>query len=56
MEANLDCSLVANKVIDNIKRNGVGGLQFKVNFEKAYDSIDWLFLDLVMAKMRFGVK
>ena len=52
----LDCSLVANEVIDDIKRKCEGGLLFKVDFEKAYDSIDWSFLDLVMAKMRFGMK
>nr|GEV58141.1 RNA-directed DNA polymerase, eukaryota, reverse transcriptase zinc-binding domain protein [Tanacetum cinerariifolium] len=29
---------------------------FKVDFEKAYDSLRWEFLDLVMAKVRFGFK
>ena len=36
----LDYSLVANEVIDEIKRNGVGGLLFKVDFKKAYNNID----------------
>ena len=52
----MDCSLVANEVIDEIKRNGSSGLLFKVDLKKAYDNIDWSFLDLVMAKMRSGVK
>ena len=36
----LDCSLVANEVIDEIKKKRSGGLIFKVDFEKAYDSVD----------------
>ena len=50
----LDCSLVANEVIDEIKKKMSGGLIFKVDFEKAYDSVEWTFLDAVMAKMGFG--
>ena len=50
----LDCSLVANEVIDEIKKKGMGGLLCKVDFEKAYDSVEWSFLDWVMAKMGFG--
>ena len=50
----LDCSLVANEVIDEIKRKKIGGLILKVDFEKAYDSVDWLFLEAIMAKMGFG--
>ena len=34
-----DCSLVANEVIDGIKRNGSGGLLLKVDFEKACDNV-----------------
>ena len=52
----LDCSLVANEVIDDIKRKGIGGMVFKVDFEKAYDSVDWCFLDTIMVKMGFGVR
>jgi hypothetical protein len=29
---------------------------FKVDFEKAYDSVDWRFLDFVMQKMGFHEK
>ena len=52
----LDFSLVANEVIDEIKKKGLGGLLCKVDFEKAYGSVEWSFLDWVMAKMGFGVK
>jgi hypothetical protein len=30
-------------------------LLFKVDFEKAYDSIDWGYLDAVMGRMSFPV-
>ena len=52
----LDCSLVANEVIDEIEKKRTGGLIFKVDFEKAYDSVDWSFMDSIMAKMGFGVR
>ena len=51
----LDCSLVAKEVIDEIKKKRIGGLIFKMDFEKAYDSVDWFFLDAIMAKMGFGL-
>ena len=50
----LDCCLVANEVIDTIKKSSLGGLLLKVDFEKAYDSVEWPFLDMVMEKMNFG--
>lgn len=28
---------------------------FKVDFEKAYDSVDWGYLDAVMSKMAFPI-
>jgi hypothetical protein len=30
-------------------------LLFKVDFEKAYDSVDWKYLDDVMGKRRFRI-
>ncbi|XVF73335.1 hypothetical protein PTKIN_Ptkin12aG0193100 [Pterospermum kingtungense] len=52
----LDCVLIANEVIDSTRKLGNGGVLLKVDFEKAYDSVDWNFLDLVMWKMGFGIK
>ena len=43
-------------MIDEIKKKGMGGLLCKVDFEKAYDSVEWSFLDWVMDKMGFGEK
>ena len=37
----LDCCLVVNEVIDSIKKSGLGGLLLKVDFEKAYDIVEW---------------
>lgn len=36
----LDCSLLANEVIDNLRRKKSKGIIFKVDFEKAYNNID----------------
>ncbi|XP_024634416.1 uncharacterized protein [Medicago truncatula] len=49
----LDGILVANKVVDDARKRNKELLLFKVDFDKAYDSIDWSYLDLVMVKMNF---
>ncbi|OMO92976.1 reverse transcriptase [Corchorus capsularis] len=50
----LDCSLIANESVDAMKKKEEGGVCFKVDFEKAYDSVDWNFLEFIMRKMGFG--
>lgn len=35
----IDCYLIANEVIDYLKKEGNGELLLKVDFENAYDSI-----------------
>ncbi|GAU32903.1 hypothetical protein TSUD_152630 [Trifolium subterraneum] len=49
----LDGILIANELVDDAKRNSKDLLLFKVDFEKAYDSVDWDYLDEVMVKMNF---
>ncbi|GAU26327.1 hypothetical protein TSUD_56250 [Trifolium subterraneum] len=49
----LDGILIANEVVDDAKRNRKDLLMFKVDFEKAYDSVDWGYLEKVMFKMNF---
>jgi len=44
----LDGILIANEIVDEAHR-----CNFKVDFEKAYDSTDWGYLDEVMGKMGF---
>lgn len=50
----LDEVLVANEAVDFLKKKKKKALIFKVDFEKAYDSLDWEFLVDCMRKMGFG--
>ena len=52
----LDSVLMANEVIEDIRRRGQSGLCLKVDFEKAYDSVRWEFLYDMMRKMGFHMK
>lgn len=49
----LDGILVAIEVVDEARKHKKELLLFKVDFEKAYDSIDWRYLVSVMLKMGF---
>lgn len=49
----MDCTLIANEVVDELRKRGSGGILFKIDFEKAYDCISWNFLELCMVKMGF---
>jgi hypothetical protein len=49
----LDGILIANEVVDEARRLKRELLLFKVDFEKAYDSVDWSYLEAVMGKMGF---
>ena len=49
----LDGILVANEAVDEARKCKKELILFKADFEKAYDSIDWIYLDEVMFKMRF---
>ncbi|KAK2656830.1 hypothetical protein Ddye_009882 [Dipteronia dyeriana] len=52
----VDSFVIAEEVIYSWKKNGKGGLLIKLDFEKAYDSIDHSFLIEVLDKMGFGKK
>lgn len=52
----LDGVLVANELLDYMKRKKQKGSIFKVDFEKAYDCINWNYLFSVMEQMGFGNK
>jgi hypothetical protein len=52
----LDGILIANELVDDAKRNKKEMFLFKVVFEKAYDLVNWSYLEVVMAKMDFSVK
>lgn len=52
----LDCFLITFEIIDFHKKNGHGCFLFKIDFEKAFDSISWMHLDNTMSCMDFGSK
>ncbi|XP_058754722.1 uncharacterized protein LOC131627879 [Vicia villosa] len=50
----LDGVLVANELVDFSTKEKKEVLLFKVDFEKAYDKVNWEFLRTMMRKMGFG--
>jgi len=52
----LDGVLIANEVVYWLKKKKQKGVLLKLDFQKAYDTIDWDSLDLVLKEMGFGEK
>ena len=52
----LDASLIANEVIDSWQKRKEKWLIYKLDIEKAYDSMNWQFLLRALQKMGFGSK
>ncbi|GKV29207.1 hypothetical protein SLEP1_g38153 [Rubroshorea leprosula] len=52
----VDSVLVLNEVVDEIKKKKQPTFVFKADFEKAYDCVDWSFLDWMMESFGFGTK
>ena len=52
----LDGVFVVNEAIKWLKKKRIPSLLLKLDFQKAYDSVNWSFLKLVMIKMDFGWK
>ncbi|GKB45483.1 putative RNA-directed DNA polymerase, eukaryota, reverse transcriptase zinc-binding domain protein [Tanacetum coccineum] len=52
----LDGPLILSKVIDWYKKRKKKMLLFKVDFEKAFDSVSWRYLDHVMDNLGFSSK
>ncbi|PNX89254.1 cysteine-rich receptor-like protein kinase, partial [Trifolium pratense] len=50
----LDGVLVVNELIDLAKRRKDKCLMFKVDFERAYDTVNWNFLEYMMTRMGFA--
>ncbi|XP_039045544.1 uncharacterized protein LOC120185370 [Hibiscus syriacus] len=50
----LYCSLVANETIDYVSKAGISGIAFKIDFHKAYYTVNWEFLLQIMRKCGFG--
>jgi len=49
----LDSVLIANEVIDELRRKGRKGLCLKVDYEKAHDSVRWDFLFDMLLRLGF---
>ena len=49
----LDSILVANEVVEEIKRRKKSGVIVKIDYEKAYDSVSWEFLYYMMERLGF---
>jgi hypothetical protein len=50
----LDGVLVVNELLDLAKRRKDKCLMFKVDFERAYDTVNWNFLDYMLGRMGFA--
>ena len=52
----LDGVLISNESLRWLKKKKIPGTLIKLDFRKAYDSVNWSFLELVMVKLGFGRK
>ncbi|GKV07790.1 hypothetical protein SLEP1_g19511 [Rubroshorea leprosula] len=52
----LDGVIIANEVIEEVKRKKKSSFIFKVDFEKAYDKVSWDFIDYMLMRMGFAAK
>ncbi|GKU94710.1 hypothetical protein SLEP1_g8163 [Rubroshorea leprosula] len=50
----VDGVIIANEVIDEVKRKKKNCFIFKVDFEKAYDKVCWEFMDYMMMRLGFN--
>lgn len=52
----LDGPLIINEILSWTKKVKKKVLLFKVDFDKAFDSVNWDYLDTVLSQMGFGTK
>ena len=52
----LHSAVIANEVVDEAKKGQKPCIVFKVDYEKAYDSVAWDFLLYMLRRMDFGLK
>ena len=48
--------LILNEVVEEARRSKKPVMIFKVDFEKAYDSVSWSFLDYMLFRLGFCPK
>jgi hypothetical protein len=49
----VDGVMIVNEIVDLAKKSGRGCLILKVDFENAYDSVEWSFLDYMLERFGF---
>ncbi|GLT38106.1 hypothetical protein SLA2020_123730 [Shorea laevis] len=52
----VDSVLTLNEVVDEVRNMKKLAFVFKANFQKAYDCVNWSYLDWMMASFGFGAK
>ncbi|GKA26341.1 putative RNA-directed DNA polymerase [Tanacetum coccineum] len=52
----LDGGLIANETVEFLKKKKRKAFLLKIDFEKAYDSVNWNFIRHTLTQMRFGDK
>ncbi|XP_057790730.1 uncharacterized protein LOC131007831 [Salvia miltiorrhiza] len=50
----LDGVVILNEVISEAKKTGEGRLIFKIDFAKAFDSVEWDFVDVMLQQFNFA--
>lgn len=50
----LDCSMIASELIHILSTRKELAVLLKLDFQKAFDSISWEFLETTMRRMNFG--
>ncbi|KAM7498116.1 hypothetical protein LguiA_022530 [Lonicera macranthoides] len=52
----LDLVLIANESVEEYRGKNKEGVVFKIDFEKAYDHVEWDFIDHVLENKGFGAR
>lgn len=51
-----DGTLIANELVDSRLKSGNSGIICKIDLEKAFDRVNWSYLEFVLKKMGFNNK
>jgi hypothetical protein len=52
----LESVVAAHEIIHDVVKGGQKGMILKVDYEKAYDRVDWHFLEEMLVSRGFGIK
>lgn len=52
----MDAVFIANECMESRQRSKQPGILSKLDIQKAYDHLNWIFLVLMMQRMGFGAK